>query len=211
MKKTILALLLAVAGLGSAYGQNNGTYPSTNLIVNGTTTLNGTVTAIGGIVNTVLPIRDTSTQVLAVAMTAVNTAGVAIGSTGTGNTTFVWTVAGANWYNMQCKLPVTFVASATIAFEVTSTTGPVTASLVNAESAGNTGSSAAFQDLFATGTAITTPTTTTGAPGSVSEMVSVGFQFLTTAGGTIGIEFIGNGTNNVQLLKGGECALTQTN
>lgn len=174
-------------------------------------TLTGAQTYSGGIINTVTPIRDTTRQVLAVAMTAVNTAGVKIGSTGTGNTTFSWPVTTANWYDMQCKLPVTFVASATIAFELVSNSGSVTASFVNGESAGNTGSSAAFQDLYATGAAITTPTTTTGAPGGVSEMVTVGFQFLTSHAGAIGIEFIGNAANNVQMLEGGECGLTQIN
>lgn len=165
----------------------------------------------GGLINTVTPIRDTTRQVLAVSMTAVNTAGVNIGSSGTGNATFSWPVTAANWYDMQCKLPTTFVASATIAFELVSISGSVTAGTVNAESAGNTAASAAFQDLFATGSAITTPTTTTGAPGGVSEMITVGFQFLSSHAGNIGVEFIGNGTNNVQLLKGGECGLTQIN
>ncbi len=157
------------------------------------------------------PLRDTTRQVLVAAMTAVNTAGVNIGSTGVSNTVFSWPVTTANWYDMQCKLPVTFVASATIAFELVSVSGSVTASFVNAESFGNTNTSAAFQDLYATGSALTTPTSTTGAPGGVSEMVTVGFQFLTSHAGNIGVEFIGNGTNNVQMLEGGECALTQIN
>ena len=29
--------------------------------------------------------------------------------------------------------------------------------------------------------------------------------------GNVGLEFIGNGTNNVQMLKGGECGITQIN
>ena len=165
----------------------------------------------GQVVNTTTPIRDQTRQVLIAAMTAVDTAGVNIGSTGTGNATFSWPVSTTNWYDLQCKLPVTFVASATIAFQLVSVSGSVTASFVNGESSGNTAASAAFQDLFATGTAITTPTTTTGAPGGVSEMVTVGFQFLTSHAGNIGIEFIGNGANNVQMLEGGECGLTQIN
>ena len=173
-------------------------------------TLTGSLTAPQLVVTT-NPVRDTTEQVLAAAMTAVSTAGVNIGSTGTGNATFSWPVTSANWYDMHCKLPVTFVASATIAFELVSVSGSVTASFVNAESAGNTNTSAAFQDLFATGSAITTPTTTTGAPGGVSEMVTVDFQFLTSHAGNIGIEFIGNATNNVQMLEGGKCGLTQIN
>lgn len=174
-------------------------------------TVTGPTTFSGGLINTTKPVRDTSRQLLIAAMTAVDTAGVNIGSSGTGNAAFSWAVTSANWYDMQCKLPVTFVASATISFQLVSISGSVTASLVNGESAGNTAASAAFQDLFATGAAITTPTTTTGAPGGVSEMVTVGFQFLTSHAGNIGIEFIGNGANNVQLLAGGECGVTQIN
>ena len=185
--------------------------PSTNVALGLAQTFTAANTFSGGIINTTTPIRDTTRQVLVAAMTAVSTAGVNIGSTGSGNAAFSWPVVTTQWYDLQCKLPVTFVSSATIAFELVSISGSVTASFVNGESSGNTHASAAFEDLYATGAAITTPTTTTGAPGGVSEMVTVGFQFLTSHAGNIGIEFIGNGTNNVQLLEGGECGLTQIN
>jgi len=78
---------------------------------------------------------------------------------------------------------------------------------------GNTGASAAFQNLAITaGTSLAgSKTTTTGAPGGVSEMVTYDARFLTSHAGNIGLEFVGNGTNNVQLLLGGECGITQIN
>ena len=42
-------------------------------------------------------------------------------------------------------------------------------------------------------------------------MVTYDAQFLSSHAGNVGLEFIGNGTNNVQMLKGGECGITQIN
>lgn len=175
-------------------------------------TLTGSLT-VPGLVNTTTPVRDTTRQFLAASMTAVSTAGVNIGSTGTGNSAFSFPVTATNWYDLECKLPVTFVASATIAFEIVSISGSSTISFVNAETMGNTGASAAFQDLLtAGGTSLAgSLTTTTGAPGGVTEMVTYDAQFLSSHAGNVGLEFIGNGTNNVQMLKGGECGITQIN
>jgi len=175
-------------------------------------TLTGPQT-VPGMVNTTTPIRDETRQVLVANMTAVDTAGVNIGSTGSGNTTFSFPVTAANWYDMECKLPVTFVASATIAFELVSISGSSTISFVNSETMGNTAASAAFQDLFTSaGTSLAgSLTPTTGAPGGVTEQITYSAQFLSSHAGNIGIEFIGNGANNVQMLKGGECGITQTN
>jgi hypothetical protein len=174
-------------------------------------TLTGPLT-VPGVVNTTTPIRDTTRFVLAANMTAVATAGVNIGSTGAGNATFSWPVTGANWYDLQCKLPTTFAASATIRFELVSISGPVTISNVNAETWGNTGASAAFQDLATiAGTSLAgSETPATGAPGA-SEQITYNAQFLTSQAGNIGIEFVANGTNNVTMLLGGECGITQIN
>jgi hypothetical protein len=173
----------------------------------------GTETFTDGIINTTVPVRDETRQVLVAPMTAVDTAGVNIGSTGAGNATFAFAVATTNWYDLQCKLPVTFVASATISFALVSTSGSSTVSFVNSETLGNTNTSAAFQDLSTFGgTSLAgSATPTTGAPGGVSEMVTLDFQFLTSHAGGIGVKFIGNAANNVQLLEGGECGITQIN
>lgn len=170
-------------------------------------------TFTGGVVNTTSPIRDQTRFVLVASMTAVATAGVQIGSTGSGNSIFSWPVTSANWYDLECKLPVTFVSSATIRFELVSISGSVTLSHVNAETMGSTGSSAAFQDLSTIGgtTLAGSETPVTGAPGAVSEQITYSSQFLTSHAGNIGLEFLANGSNDVTLLLGGECGITQIN
>lgn len=167
----------------------------------------------GAIVNSsTTPIRDLSRTVLVANMTAAATAGVTIGTTGSGNPTFQWAVTAANWYDLECKIPVTFAASATAAFQLVSTAGSSTISFVNSETMGNTGGSAAFQDLFTSaGTSLAgSVTPTTGAPGA-TEQVTVDMQFLSSHAGSVGLQFVGNGTNNLTILKGAECGITQIN
>lgn len=176
-------------------------------------TVSGAKTFSGGVILTTTPLRDETQQVLVINMTAVATAGVNIGSTGSGNATFSFPITTANWFDLECKLPVTFVSSATIRFQLVSLTGSSTISFVNAETMGNTGASAVFQDLYTNaGTSLAgSETPATGAPGSVSEQITYSAQFLSSHAGTIGIEFVANGTNNVQMLKGGKCGITQIN
>ena len=99
-----------------------------------------------------------------------------------------------------------------IKFQLVSISGAVTISNVNSETMGNTGAAAVFQDLatIAGTTLATSATPVTGAPGA-SETVTYNSQFLTSHAGNIGLEFIANGTNNVQMLQGGECGITQIN
>jgi hypothetical protein len=204
----------AQLGSGGAYDVKDASIAASNVAqLNQVQTFTAADTFTGGIINTTKPIRDETRFVLVANMTAVDTAGVNIGSSGSGNTTFSWPVTSANWYDLQCKLPVTFVSSATIAFELVSISGFVTVSHVNSETMGNTGASAAFQDLttIAGTTLAGSLTPTTGAPGGVSETITYNAQFLTSHAGNIGLEFIGNGANNVQMLLGGECGLTQIN
>ena len=113
---------------------------------------------------------------------------------------------------MECKLPVTFAATATIKFQLVSISGSVTISNVNSETRGDTGAAAVFQDLatIAGTTLATSVTPVTGAPGA-SEQITYNSQFLTSHAGNIGLEFVANGTNNVTMLLGGECGLTQIN
>ena len=77
---------------------------------------------------------------------------------------------------------------------------------------GDTGAAAVFQDLatIAGTTLATSVTPVTGAPGA-SEMISYNSQFLTSHAGNIGLEFIANGSNNITMLLGGECGLTEIN
>jgi len=163
---------------------------------------------IANFVNTNGPIRDESYNVLVAAMTA-DSGSVNIGSTGAGNSTFSFTVANALWYEMTCDLPVTFASSATIKFQLVSVSGGVTLSFVNSRTMGNTGASAAFQDLTTIGGSSLAGSVTpvTGAPGA-SETILYRAQFLTSHAGNIGLEFTGNGTNNVTLLEGGSCHVT---
>jgi hypothetical protein len=189
----------------------NATNEGCPLTTAGSQTATGTKT-FQAFVNTTNPIRDQTRFVLAANMTAVATAGVNIGSTGAGNSTFSWPVTAANWYDLECKLPVTFATTATIKFQLVSISGSVTISNVNSETMGNTGAAGVFQDLpTIAGTSLATSTTpVTGAPGA-SEMITYSSQFLTSHAGNIGLEFIANGTNNVTMLLGGECGITQTN
>lgn len=154
----------------------------------------------------------TGNAVLAAAMTA-SSGTVGLGTTGSGNSTFSWTVSGADWYHLQCSLPVTFTSSATIAFELYSVSGSVTVSNVNSRTSGDTGALAIFQDLSTIGgsSLAGSETPTTGAPGAVSEMMTATFDFLTSHAGNIGLEFVGNGSNTVQPLAGGTCSLTLLN
>ena len=184
---------------------------SFELFPSGNATFLGTVTS-AGVANITTPIRDETRFVLAANMTAVATAGVNIGSTGAGNSTFSWPVTAANWYDLQCKLPVTFATTATVKFQLVSISGSSTISNVNSETMGNTGAAGVFQDLATiAGTSLATSTTPiTGAPGA-SETVTYNAQFLSSHAGNIGLEFIANGTNNITMLLGGECGITQIN
>jgi len=175
-------------------------------------TFSAAQTFTGGVINTTTPVRDQTRFVLASNMTAVATAGVNIGSTGASNSTFSWPVTTANWYDLRCQLPVTFAATATIKFQLVSISGSVTVSNVNAETMGNTGAAGVFQNLATVaGTSLATSVTpVTGAPGA-SEQITYDAQFLTSHAGNIGLEFIANGTNNVTMLLGGECGITQIN
>ena len=177
----------------------------------GNSTSLGTSTAAGH-VNITTPIRDETRFVLAANMTTVATAGVNIGSTGAGNSTFSWPVTAANWYDLRCQLPTTFATTATIRFELVSISGSVTISNVNAETMGDTGAAGVFQNLSTiAGTSLAgSETPATGAPGA-SEQITYDAQFLTSHAGNIGIEFVANGTNNVTMLLGGECGITQIN
>jgi len=190
----------------------SGTDEGCVVAVAGAQTLSGAKTFSGGIINTTTPIRDETRFVLVSNMTTVATAGVNIGSTGASNVTFSWPVTAANWYDLQCKLPVTFATTATIKFQLVSISGSVTVSNVNADTMGNTGAAGVFQDLatVAGTTLATSVTPITGAPGA-SEQINYSAQFLTSHAGNIGLEFIANGTNNVTMLLGGECGITQIN
>lgn len=164
-----------------------------------------------GLAATTNPIRDETVATLKANMSAADGT-VAIGSTGAGNAAFSWPVTAANWYNLRCTLPVTYAATATIRFQLYSVSGSVTISNVSAETFGNTGAAGVFQNLITiAGTSLAgSETPATGAPGA-SETITYDAQFLSSHAGNIGIEFIGNGANNLTMLLGGECTATQTN
>ena len=192
----------------------NATNEGCPITVAGSQTVTGTKT-MQALVASTNPIRDTTAQVLVSSMTAVSTAGVNVGSTGAGNSTFSWAVTATNAYRMTCHLPVTFVSSATIRWELVSISGSVTVSTVEGHAIGDTGAAAALQDVQLStipGTSLAqSETAISGAPGGVSEWITLEYDFISSHAGNIGLEFIGNGTNNVQLLIGGSCTVTQTN
>jgi hypothetical protein len=77
-----------------------------------------------------------------------------------------------------------------------------------------TGASLTFQDLTTINqTSLAgSETPVTGAQGaSVNTTITYDAQFLTSHTGNIGLEFVGNGSNSVQPLLGGECGITQIN
>lgn len=165
------------------------------------------------ITNLTNPMRDVGGRFELAASMAASSGTVGLGTTGGGNTTFSWPVTTGFNYDIQCSLPTSLaVASSTVRFSLYSVSGPVTVSFGSIQSRGDTGAASAFQELSTIGAAsiaaMVTPVT--GAPGA-SAMITVNGQFTVSASGNIGIEFIGNGVNNVTMLQGGECTLTQTN
>lgn len=148
--------------------------------------------------------EDSSAGFLATAMSAQTTA------TPTPITNMTWTLVASKHYELICHVPVTFAASATVAFQFA---GPATATSYSLEAKGAIGASAAFDSMAVYGQTVwATSTGASGAPGALTEMIEVdaGIQNGTTAGAlTLGT--IANGTNSITVGANAECSLTQLN
>jgi hypothetical protein len=177
----------------------------------GNETHSGSETYSGGLINQNDAIRDKSAFSLVASMSAADGT-VALGSTGSGNSTFSWAVATTNSYLMECVFPITFATTATVRFELYSVSGSVTVSSVTATTAGLTGAASIFQMLQAVNqTSLAgSETPATGAPAATTAL-HYEATFITSHAGNIGIEYVGNGSNNITMLVGGTCTLLQTN
>jgi hypothetical protein len=131
-------------------------------------------------------------------------------STPTTVTGMSWSIAASKNYVLECTLPVTFAASATLAFELTGPGSPTSYSL---EMYGSIGGSGGWGEHGTLGqTSWGTTTGASSAPGTVSVAVHVfaGIQNGSTAG-TLALQTVANGTNNITMLANGACRLTQVN
>lgn len=147
------------------------------------------------------------TQQLNAAMTAQSTA------TPTSITNMTWTLVATTIYWLECDIPVTFTASATIAFVLSGSGNP--ASVMLADS-GNIGAAGAFQLNSFTALAstwATTQTATSGAPGAGTFLIHVTATIGSGASGAgaMSLQTIANGTNTIQVRAGASCRLTRMN
>lgn len=165
----------------------------------GPITAGGSITATGGYV-------DKTIGYLTNAMGTQNSA------TPTPITTMSWTLAPNKSYRLGCYLPVLFATSATIAFELVGPGSPTHYTITAQGAIGAAGVWAPLHGVTAS-TWAAGATGASGAPGSgVTEdiLIEAGIQNGST-GGTMTLDSIANGTNNIQMLKDGNCVLTGTN
>jgi hypothetical protein len=173
----------------------------------------GAVTAINvtasGAVSSAGFYIDLSTGKTTVAMGAQTTA------TPTNITGMSWTTVNSKNYLLRCDIFVSFSASATIAFALANSSGNAATSY-NLDAQGGIGAAGVWQELkVASGTtAFGTATTTSGAPGSVTNLdikVDAMIQNASNSGGTMTLQTIANGTNNFTVQANSFCTLTQIN
>ncbi|MGC2477809.1 MAG: hypothetical protein WA485_25955 [Candidatus Sulfotelmatobacter sp.] len=138
-------------------------------------------------------------------MTAQSTA------TPTSITNMTWTLVASTLYWLDCDIPVTFTASATISFVLSGSGSPST---VMMEDSGNIGAAGAFQNNSFTALASTwagTQTATSGAPGAVTTIIHVSATIGSGASGAgaMSLQTIANGTNTIQIRAAASCRLTR--
>jgi hypothetical protein len=148
---------------------------------------------------------DTSVGATTSAMGAQTTA------TLTAITNMSWTLVASKNYRLVCEIPVTFAASATIAFGLV---GPGTPTSYNLDAYGLIGASAVFADINIVGqtTWVTTKTAASGAPGAVTEIIHLNAQIQNgTTAGAMTLDTSANGTNSITVGANAVCVNTQEN
>jgi len=138
--------------------------------------------------------------------------GVQSTATCTNITNMTWNVAANKNYVMHCSIPMTFAASATVAFCMG---GPGTPTSHTINAVGSLGVAGAYADINVVNSATYgTKTTASGAVGASTQVVLVDatIQNGATASGTaLTLQTAGNGTNNITVLKDSACTLQQAN
>jgi hypothetical protein len=132
-------------------------------------------------------------------------------ATCTNVTNMTWNVAASKNYILSCEVPITFAASATVAFCLG---GPGTATSFSLEADGPIGAAAAYAQISTLAqTAYGTKTGASGAPGAAEWVhVKATIQNGSTASGTaLTLQTAGNGTNNITVGANASCTLVQTN
>jgi hypothetical protein len=187
--------------IGSATGCG-----ATGGLLAGAITSTGVVALSGGLQNSTVVIDDKTAGFLTSAMSAGNS------TTCTAITNMSWTTTNSKDYILRCHIPVTFTASATIGFCLANATG--SPSYYNLDAHGEIGASSAWADINVIGaTAWSTKTSSSPVPGAFTRFIDVEgeVQNSSSSGGTMTLDYFGNGTNNVTIGENGSCTLTQTN
>ena len=142
---------------------------------------------------------------LTASMTAQTTA------TPTAITNMAWNITANKNYTLTCEVPVTFVASATIAFDLN---GPGTPTSYTLEADVPNSAGALNEILTSAAAAWATATGGSGAPGAATKTVHVHGQIQngsTSSGTQLQLRTIANGSNSITVLKDAACTLAQTN
>lgn len=133
-------------------------------------------------------------------------------ATCTNITNMMWNIAANKNYVMHCNIPMTFAASATVAFCMG---GPGTPTSHSINAVGNLGVAAAYGDLELINSATYgTKTNASGAVGASSQIVLVDAVVrngATASGVALTLQTAANGTNNITVLADASCSLVQTN
>lgn len=151
------------------------------------------------------PNTDKTIGVLTSAMGAQTTATV------TNVTNMTWNVAASKNYVMHCMLPITFAASATIAFAIGGPGTPTSHTIVAGWDLGIAG---VFGDISLVNSATYgTKTTASAAVGGTQVVVldAVIRNGSTASGTALTLQTAANGTNAITMLADGACSLIQTN
>jgi hypothetical protein len=147
---------------------------------------------------------DQSVGFTTTAMSAQTTA------TATTITGMAWSLVASKNYTLDCQIPITFAASATVAFTFAGPGSPTSYSLA---ADGPIGASAAYAQINTFAAASwATATGASGAPGAATEMVHVFAQLQngTTSSGTqLQLQTKANGTNSITIGANAACHLTQ--
>ena len=175
-----------------------GTSVDTGVLTIGPIFGNGQISATGGY-------RDTSIGMTTAAMSSQSSASC------TNITNMTWNMAASKNYKLDCTVPITWAASATVAFCLG---GPGTATSYSLNADGPIGAAGIYGQINTLAqTAWGGKTTASGAVAGTSVVhVWAGIQNGTTASGTaLTLQTAANGTNNITVLANAQCTLTETN
>lgn len=135
-------------------------------------------------------------------------------ATCTNVTSMTWNLAASKNYALHCQIPITFAASATIAFCLG---GPGTPTSYNINAVGSIGAAGVYDDINLIGATVysgSNKTTASGAVGASTQLVllDAAIQNGATASGTaLTLQTAANGTNGFTILADAACELKGVN